>query len=137
MARLEAPAARAPRLRAVRAPPGLLVLADGAAPGARLPARGPGLPCPLLPGRFPAPLAAGGAGLARPPRAQCRRRPSPRSLLIPALFVFAYLAVVVYIGVFAFRKGAAREGTEDYFLAGRSLGQWVFLLSLFGTNMTA
>ncbi|MEE2638665.1 MAG: sodium:solute symporter family protein, partial [Acidobacteriota bacterium] len=28
-------------------------------------------------------------------------------------------------------------GAEDYFLAGRSLGQTVFLLSLFGTNMTA
>jgi len=57
--------------------------------------------------------------------------------LIPALFVFGYLAVVVYIGVFAFRKAGAREKAEDYFLAGRSLGPFVFLLSLFGTNMTA
>jgi SSS family solute:Na+ symporter len=57
--------------------------------------------------------------------------------LIPALFVFAYLIVVVYIGIFAFRKSGGREVAEDYFLAGRSLGPAVFLLSLFGTNMTA
>ena len=36
------------------------------------------------------------------------------------------------------RSGAAgRGGAEEYFLAGRSLGPAVFLLSLFGTNMTA
>jgi SSS family solute:Na+ symporter len=56
--------------------------------------------------------------------------------LIPALVVFAYLAIVIYIGVFAFRR-FRREEAEDYFLAGRSLGPFVFLLSLFGTNMTA
>lgn len=57
--------------------------------------------------------------------------------MIPALFVFAYLGVVLYIGIFAFRKSRHREEAEDYFLAGRSLGPYVFLLSLFGTNMTA
>jgi SSS family solute:Na+ symporter len=56
--------------------------------------------------------------------------------LIPALFVFAYLAIVLYIGIFAFRRPHP-EGAEDYFLASRSLGPYVFLLSLFGTNMTA
>ena len=56
--------------------------------------------------------------------------------MIPALIVFAYLALVVYIGVFAFRRGPA-QGAEEYFLASRSLGPAVFLLSLFGTNMTA
>jgi SSS family solute:Na+ symporter len=55
--------------------------------------------------------------------------------MIPALTVFAYLALVLYIGIFAFRRGKASG--EDYFLAGRGLGQTVFLLSLFGTNMTA
>ena len=30
-----------------------------------------------------------------------------------------------------------KEEVEDYFLAGRSLGPFVFLMSLFGTNMTA
>ena len=56
--------------------------------------------------------------------------------MIPALIVFAYLAMVLYIGIFAFR--GHRAGTaEEYFLAGRSLGPAVFLLSLFGTNMTA
>jgi SSS family solute:Na+ symporter len=57
--------------------------------------------------------------------------------LIPAIVVFAYLAIVVYIGIFAFRKAAGKEKAEDYFLANRSLGPFVFLLSLFGTNMTA
>ena len=55
--------------------------------------------------------------------------------MIPALVVFAYLAVILYIGIFAFRKGKATS--EDYFVASRSLGPYVFLLSLFGTNMTA
>jgi solute:Na+ symporter, SSS family len=57
--------------------------------------------------------------------------------LIPALFVFGYLAVVLYIGIFAFRRSTHRNEAEDFFLAGRSLGVFVFLLSLFGTNMTA
>ena len=54
-----------------------------------------------------------------------------------AIFVFAYLAIVLYIGIFAFRRSARREQAEYYFLAGRSLGPFVFLFSLFGTNMTA
>jgi SSS family solute:Na+ symporter len=56
--------------------------------------------------------------------------------MIPALVVFAYLGVVLYIGIFAFRT-SRQANAEDYFLAGRSLGPTVFLLSLFGTNMTA
>jgi SSS family solute:Na+ symporter len=55
--------------------------------------------------------------------------------MIPALIVFGYLALVLYIGVFAFRRGT--DSGEDYFLASRSLGSFVFLFSLFGTNMTA
>ena len=57
--------------------------------------------------------------------------------MIPAIVVFIYLAAVVYIGVFAFRKSKGTHGAEDYFLANRSLGTFVFLMSLFGTNMTA
>ena len=57
--------------------------------------------------------------------------------MIPALVVFAYLGVVLYIGIFAFRRSSGPQGAEGYFLANRSLGQYVFLLSLFGTNMTA
>jgi len=56
--------------------------------------------------------------------------------VIPALVVFAYLGVVLYIGIFAFRR-FDQDSAEGYFLAGRSLGPAVFLLSLFGTNMTA
>ncbi len=57
--------------------------------------------------------------------------------MIPALFVFGYLAIVIYIGVFAFRRAGGEHPAEDFFLAGRALGPLVFLLSLFGTNMTA
>jgi Na+/proline symporter len=54
---------------------------------------------------------------------------------IPAIVIFAYLALVLYIGIFAFRKGRATG--EDFFLASRSIGSIVFFLSLFATNMTA
>jgi solute:Na+ symporter, SSS family len=57
--------------------------------------------------------------------------------LIPAIVVFLYLAAVLYIGIFAFRRASSKEEAEDYFLASRSLGPFVFLFSLFGTNMTA
>ena len=57
--------------------------------------------------------------------------------MIPTLVVLVYLALVLYIGIFAFRRAASRHAAEDYFLAGRSLGSFVFLFSLFGTNMTA
>jgi SSS family solute:Na+ symporter len=57
--------------------------------------------------------------------------------MIPAAVVFAYLAVVLSIGLFAGRTAERRQDAEDYFLAGRSIGPAVFLLSLFGTNMTA
>jgi SSS family solute:Na+ symporter len=56
--------------------------------------------------------------------------------MIPAAVVFAYLATALYLGIFAFRHSRGSDA-EDYFLAGRSLGPGVFLLSLFGTNMTA
>jgi solute:Na+ symporter, SSS family len=55
--------------------------------------------------------------------------------MIPTFVVLAYLALVLYIGVF--RGGGRSSNAEDYFLAGRALGPTVFLLSLFGTNMTA
>lgn len=55
--------------------------------------------------------------------------------MIPAVIVFSYLAVVLYIGIFAFRH--SQRSAEDFFLAGRSIGPFVFLASLFGTNMTA
>jgi SSS family solute:Na+ symporter len=55
----------------------------------------------------------------------------------PAVVVFVYLAVVFYIGIFAFRHAHGTGNAEEFFLAGRTLGPFVFLLSLFGTNMTA
>jgi solute:Na+ symporter, SSS family len=55
--------------------------------------------------------------------------------MIPAIVVFIYLGIVLYVGLFAFRKSTGSK--EDFFLASRSLGPWVFLLTVFGTNMTA
>jgi SSS family solute:Na+ symporter len=57
--------------------------------------------------------------------------------MIPAAVVFAYLGVVLCIGIFAARTRLGATGAEQYFLANRALGPAVFLLSLFGTNMTA
>ncbi|MFN0122596.1 MAG: sodium:solute symporter [Blastocatellia bacterium] len=57
--------------------------------------------------------------------------------MIQVLFVFLYLIAVLYIGIFAFRRRDVAASAEGYFLAGRSLGVFVFLMSLFGTNMTA
>src|SRR5579863_1587785 len=54
---------------------------------------------------------------------------------LPAIVIFIYLAVVLYIGVFAFRRG--KTTGEDFFLASRSIGSIFFFLSLFATNMTA
>jgi len=56
--------------------------------------------------------------------------------MIAAAVVFAYLALVLCIGLFAGRSGS-QQNAEGYFLAGRAIGPIVFLLSLFGTNMTA
>jgi SSS family solute:Na+ symporter len=57
--------------------------------------------------------------------------------MIQAAVVFAYLAAVLYVGIFAFRRTRTDQSAEGYFLAGRALGPSVFLLSLFGANMTA
>jgi len=56
--------------------------------------------------------------------------------MIPAAVVFAYLALVLGIGLFGGRS-PGEKNAEGYFLAGRAIGPIVFLLSLFGTNMTA
>ena len=57
--------------------------------------------------------------------------------MIPAVVVFVYLGAVLAIGLVARGASARRQDAEDFFLAGRSLGPAVFLLSLFGANMTA
>lgn len=56
--------------------------------------------------------------------------------MIPAIVVFLYLAIVLGVGIFGGRSGH-QDSAEGYFLAGRAIGPAVFLLSLFGTNMTA
>jgi SSS family solute:Na+ symporter len=55
--------------------------------------------------------------------------------LIPVIVILVYLCVIGYIGSAAFKRSKAN--TEDFFLAGRSVGAVVFFLSLFATNMTS
>ncbi len=43
--------------------------------------------------------------------------------------------MVASIGLFAFKR--SKSNTEDFFLAGRTIGAMVFFLSIFATNMTA
>jgi solute:Na+ symporter, SSS family len=55
--------------------------------------------------------------------------------MIPVTVVCFYLAIIAVIGSVAFRQ--SKGNTEDFFLAGRTIGPMVFFLSLFATNMTA
>jgi len=55
--------------------------------------------------------------------------------MIPVVVVCIYLAIIAVIGSVAFKRG--KQNTEDFFLAGRTIGPMVFFLSLFATNMTA
>jgi SSS family solute:Na+ symporter len=55
--------------------------------------------------------------------------------MLPVLLILLYLCVIAFIGSIAFRRG--KTNTEDFFLANRSVGEMVFFLSLFATNMTA
>ncbi len=57
--------------------------------------------------------------------------------MIPLLIVGLYLVTAMYVGIFAFKRREDAANAEGFFLAGRSLGLTVFVLSLFGTNMTA
>jgi SSS family solute:Na+ symporter len=49
--------------------------------------------------------------------------------------IFTYLALVLMVGTLSHRL--FRGTGEDYFVASRSIGPFVLLMSLFGTNMTA
>ena len=55
--------------------------------------------------------------------------------MLPTIIILVYLALIAGVGALAFSR--SKGSGEDYFLASRSLGSAVFLLSLFGTNMTA
>src|SRR5215472_12284033 len=55
--------------------------------------------------------------------------------MLPVIVILLYLAVIAFVGSIAFRRG--KSNTEDFFLAGRSVGPMVFFLSIFATNMTA
>ena len=51
------------------------------------------------------------------------------------IIIFCYLGLVLCIGVLSNRF--FRGTGEDYFVASRSIGPFLLLMSLFGTNMTA
>jgi SSS family solute:Na+ symporter len=55
--------------------------------------------------------------------------------MIPVVVILVYIALIAFIGTIAYRRG--KTNTEDFFLANRSVGEMVFFLSLFATNMTA
>ena len=55
--------------------------------------------------------------------------------MIPVVVVGIYLLIIAAIGSVAYTRG--KSNTEDFFLAGRSVGGLVFFLSIFATNMTA
>ena len=55
--------------------------------------------------------------------------------MVSVIVILLYLVVIAFIGSIAFRRG--KTNTEDFFLANRSVGEMVFFLSLFATNMTA
>src|SRR5499427_3914979 len=55
--------------------------------------------------------------------------------MLPVLLILLYLCIIAFIGSIAFRRG--KTNTEDFFLANRSVGEMVFFLSIFATNMTA
>ncbi|MBC7528827.1 MAG: hypothetical protein H7308_14935 [Chthonomonadaceae bacterium] len=55
--------------------------------------------------------------------------------MIPVIVILLYLVVIASIGGAAYRR--SKNNTEDFFLAGRTIGSAVFFLSLFATNMTA
>src|ERR1041385_2326871 len=55
--------------------------------------------------------------------------------MIPVVVILIYLGLIAFVGSAAFRRG--KSDTEDFFLASRSVGEMVFFLSLFATNMTA
>ena len=55
--------------------------------------------------------------------------------MIVIIVIFAYLGLVLIVGTVSHRF--FRGTGEDYFVASRTIGPFVLLMSLFGTNMTA
>ena len=49
--------------------------------------------------------------------------------------IVLYLVAVLFVGLFAHRR--SRGTGEDFFVASRSIGPVILLMTLFGTNMTA
>src|SRR5262249_30214788 len=117
------------RSRTLRAASGHLVLAHAESARVRLPADRPLLSRGVYRRDLDRPRVARTIALAVASR---RRR---FRIMIPAATIFAYLAIVLFIGIS--NRSTKDANAEGYFLASRRLGPAVFLLSLVGTNMTA
>ena len=55
--------------------------------------------------------------------------------LTPLFVIVGYLGLLVGLGLLA--KAASRQTSSDYFVASRSVGSFLLLMSVFGTTMTA
>jgi len=56
---------------------------------------------------------------------------------IDYVFFFAYLLIVIGIGLWISRRGGKQETSKDYFLAGKSLPWWIIGGSLIASNISA
>lgn len=56
--------------------------------------------------------------------------------MIPLVIVVIYLALLLWLGRFAHVR-FSRHTASDYFLASRSIGPFLLIMSIFGTTMTA
>ena len=59
----------------------------------------------------------------------------PAASLTPLVVIGVYLALLLFLGVFSTRF--FRGTSNDYFVASRSIGPFMLLMSVFGTTMTA
>src|SRR5947209_3881068 len=99
--------------RAIPAASGLLVLARRLSDGLRIPPHRSVLSRLLHSGDQRPDVAAGEVRLALAPGSDSLIRKG-HPALIPAIFVFIYLAIVLYIGIFAFRTTQGREKAEEF-----------------------
>ena len=56
--------------------------------------------------------------------------------MIPFVIIVVYLGVLLWLARFA-HKGYSQHTAKDYFLASRSIGPFLLIMSVFGTTMTA
>ncbi|HBL31342.1 MAG TPA: hypothetical protein DD490_31330, partial [Acidobacteria bacterium] len=97
------------------------------------PSGGPRLPRRLLHRDVDRAHPAGAPRLAEPSRPRGRYHEGGNAMTLAV--IIGYLLVVLVIGLFSHRF--FRGTSEDFFVAARTLGPFILLISLFGANMTA